>query len=277
MISFDPYPIKINGSKKDEAVRAPVLARFNKGEITEDQKKQELSRLDPNKWDYVADRSPEAFHYEGRVKALLSYIRSNMLGRCLLDTLRTGGTLPIWIIPYDSQDVDADGDGNATVKTVPYHHVNGRAIRLAYSFDMFAYTTKWGQAPGSRADEVLLHEMVHAYRFAHPSVRPRLYPALPGYPDPEEFLAHQMTNVYRSLWGAKKFVLDYSKRLLAPATTCEAALRSSKPLMDSLALFLADDPLTKHIAKLKTLYNPFADFERIKRGGAIGPHCNNCA
>jgi hypothetical protein len=28
---------------------------------------------------------------------------------------------------------------------------------------------------------------------------------------------------------------------------------------------LGSDPLTKAVAKMKTLYNPFADFERLKR------------
>lgn len=266
MIKFDPYPITINGSKKDEAIRAPVLARFAKGEITESQKIEELSRLQPNKWDYIADPSPEAVHYEGRVRALLSYIRSNTLGRCLLDILRTGGSLPIWIIPYDSEDVEMQGDGNAKVGMAPYVYINKHAVRLAYSFEMFTYTTKWGKDPGSRADEVLFHEMVHAYRFANPSVHVRYTPALHGYDDHEEFLAHQMSNVYRSMWGAKKFNLDYKKKTLTTAAECEAALRSSKPQMDVLDRFLGSDPLSKRVAKIKTLYNPFADFERLKRG-----------
>jgi len=272
MRTFDPYPITINGSMKDEAVRAPVVARFNRGEITEDQRDAELKQLDPNQWDYKADSSPAAVHYEGRVRALLSYIRSNTLGKCLLDMFRTDGSLPVWIIPYDSQDIKEYGDGNARVTRVPYSYINKHAVRLAYSFDMFTYASKWGRDPGSRADEVLFHELVHAYRVANPSVKFEAYPALPGYTDPEEFLAHQMSNVYRSLWGAKKFVLGYSdKALLAPADVCEAALRSSKKLMETLERFLANDPLSRRVAKIKTRYNPFADFDRIKRGPATTP------
>ena len=265
MLMFEPYPITINGSRKDEAVRAPVVARFNRGEISEDQKDDELRRLDPNKWDYVADSSPQAVHYEGRVKGLLSYVRSNTLGQCVLDMLRSKGSRPVWIVPYDSQDIREFGDGNARVGRVPWPYVRKHAVLLKYSFDMFTYATKWGKDPGSRADEVLLHELVHVYRFANPSIQVRFTPSLPGYEDHEEFLAHQMSNVYRSMWGAKKFLIDYRKKALGTAAQCEAALRSSRQLMDVLGSFLADDPLSRRVATLTTLYNPFADFQRLKR------------
>src|SRR5687767_3684257 len=140
MIKFDPYPITINGSKKDEEIRATVEARFAKGEITESQKIEELVRLAPNKWDYVADPSPAAVHYEGRVRALLSYIRANTIGQCLLNILRTGGTLPIWIIPYDSAQVESSGAGNANVTWAPEVYVGTKAVRVAYSFDFFTYS-----------------------------------------------------------------------------------------------------------------------------------------
>jgi hypothetical protein len=265
MIKFDPYPITINGSKKDDAVRATVEARFAKGEITESKKIEELVRLKPNKWDYIADSSPAAAHYEGRIRALLSYIGATTIGRCLLDTLRTKGTLPIWIIPYDSALVESMGAGNANVTWAPQEYVGTRAVRVAYSFDFFIYSS-WGKMPGSRADEVLFHEMVHAYRYASPLIKKRNNDALPGYEDHEEFLAHQLSNVYRSMQGAKKFNLDYKQKKVTTAAECEAALRSSKPLMDALALFLGSDPLTRAVANMKTLYNPFADFERLRRG-----------
>ena len=264
MLKFDPYPITINGSRKDDAIRATVRARFDKGEITESQKIEELNRLQPNKWDYIADSSPQAVHYEGRVRALLSYIRANTLGHCLLTLLRTGGSLPIWVIPYDSDQIEFLGDGNANVTWAPQAYVGMRAVRVAYSFDMFIYAS-WGKELGSRADEVLFHEMVHAYRHANPKVRMKQEVTLPGYADHEEFLAHQMSNVYRSTRGAKKFNLDYKKKAVATAAECEAALKSSNLLMDALALFLDSDPLTKAVARMKTLYNPFADFERLKR------------
>ncbi len=264
MLKFDPYPITINGSRKDDEIRAKVRARFDKGEITEVQKIEELVRLQPNKWDYVADPSPAAVHYEGRVRAILSYIRANTLGHCLLDMLRIGGSLPIWIIPYDSDQIEMQGDGNANVTWAPYDYVGMRAVRVAYSFDMFTYDS-WGKEPGSRPDEVLFHEMVHAYRHANPKVKMKQDVTLPGYDDHEEFLAHQLANVYRSMAGAKKFNLDYKKKKVTTAAECEAALRSSNQLMDALKLFLDSDPLTKRVAKMKTLYNPFADFERLKR------------
>jgi hypothetical protein len=265
MLKFEPYPITINGSKKDDEIRAGIRARFDKGEINELKMFEELRLAKPNKWDYVADTSPAAIHYEGRVKALLSYIRANKLGHSLLEMLRTGGILPIWIIPYDSDQVEYQGDGNANVTWAPGEYVGGtKAVRLAYSFEMFTYAS-FGKLPGARADEVLFHEMVHAYRYATPSVTMKQDVSLPGYADHEEFLAHQLANVYRSMAGAKKFNLDYSTKKVTSAAECEAALRSSKVLLDALDLFLASDPLTKRVAKMTTLYNPFADIARLKK------------
>lgn len=264
MLKFDPYPITINGSRKDDEIRAKINARFEKGEITEIQKIEETVKAQPNQWDYKPDSSPQAMHYEGRIKALLSYIKARTLGRCLLDMLSIKGTLPIWIIPYDSDQIEMQGAGNANVTWAPEVYVGTKAVRVAYSFEFFVYSD-FGKLPGSRPDEVLFHEMVHAYRYANPSVKTRYTSALPGYDDHEEFLAHQMANVYRSLQGAKKFNLDYKKKKVTDAAECEAALRSSRQLIDALKLFLDNDPFTKAVAKLKTLYNPFADFERLSR------------
>lgn len=264
MIKLAPYPITINGSKKDEAIRDKVRARFESGEITEIQMIEELVRQAPNQYDYVADPSPAAAHYETRIRALLGYIKANQVGRCLLQILTTGGTLPIWIVPYDSEQVESMGAGNANVTWAPEVYVGTRAVRLAYSFEFFTYAS-WGKMPGSRADEVLFHELVHAYRYANPSIKARNLAALPGYDDHEEFLAHQLANVYRSVQGARKFNLDYKTKRVTTAAECEQALRSSTPLMNALALFLANDPLTKAVAKIKTLYNPFADFARLSR------------
>jgi hypothetical protein len=264
MIKFDPYPITINGSKMDDAIRGMLAARVDKGEITETQKIEAEVRLNPNKWDYIADPSPWAVHYEKRISALLSFIGANQVGRCLLNMLRTRGTFPIWIIPYDSAQVEFGGAGNANVTWAPEEYVGTKAVRLAYSPEFFTYDS-WGKMPGSRADEVLFHEMVHVYRYANPSIKKRISDSLPGYTDHEEFLAHQLSNVYRSTRGARKFNLDYKEKKVATAAECEAALRSSKPLLDALAVFLGTDPLARAVAKQKTLYNPFGDFERLKR------------
>ena len=255
MLKFEPYPITINGSKKDDEIRAKFRAKFEKGEIDELKMLEEIRLAKPNQWDYVADTSPAAIHYEGRVKALLSYIRANKLGHCLLEMLRIGGTQPIWIIPYDSDQIENQGDGNANVTWAPGEYIGGNtAVRLCYSFEMFTYDS-FGKLPGARADEVLFHEMVHAYRYANPSVKRKQDVTLPGYADHEEFLAHQLANVYRSMGGAKKFNLDYTTKKIASAAECEAALKSSKPLLDALDLFLSSDPLTKRVAKMTTLYN----------------------
>lgn len=264
MIKFDPYPITINGSTMDDAFRGMLKARFEKGEITEVQKIEVESRLNLNKFDYLPDPSPWAVAYEKRISALLSYVAANKVGGCLFSMIRPKATLPIWIIPYDSHQVEYGGEGNANVTWAPEAYVGTKAVRLAYSPEFFTYDS-WGKMPGSRPDEVLFHEMVHVYRYANPAIAKRFYEELPGYTDQEEFLAHQLSNVYRSFRGAKKFNLDYKKKKLGSAAECEAALRSSKPLMEALALFLRSDPLSKAVAKLKTLYNPFADFDRLKR------------
>lgn len=266
MIQFDPYPITINGSKMDDAFREMLAAQVAKGKMTEVEAIEAKSRMNLNKFDYLPDPSPWAAAYEKRISGLLAYIVANKAGRCLLNTLRAKGTLTVWIIPYDSDQVEYGGIDNANVNWAPEAYVGKKAVRLAFSPDTWTYHFH-GKMPGSRADEVLFHEMVHAYRFARTDIKERIYKgSLPGhYTDHEEFLADQLSNVYRSTRGAKKFTLDYKKKKLGTAAQCEAAIRSSKELLDALALFLSIDPLSKAIAKLETHYNPFRDFERLKR------------
>jgi hypothetical protein len=115
-----------------------------------------------------------------------------------------------------------------------------------------------------RADEVLFHEMVHAYRYASYAIPTLNNDPLPDNQDHEEFLANQLTNVYRSMKGARKFNRDYMTKQLASAAECEKALWQRKELLDGLDFFLKFDPMVAASAKLKTEYNPFANIARLK-------------
>ncbi|MGH8516839.1 MAG: hypothetical protein ACREUE_05215 [Panacagrimonas sp.] len=267
MITFSPYPITINGSTKDERIRADVKRRLEARNLSEPERIgeeiKELIRLQPNDWDYVAENTPQARHYEERVRSFLNEIRRNEVGRCVLDFCM--GADPIWIIPFDSAQIEnAGGSFDANVTRSHKSFGGKQAVRVAYTPGHWTFAAD-GKLPGARADEVLFHEMVHAYRFASPRVPARNYDELPHNTDHEEFLAHQAANVYRSLKGARVFNIHYKGKQLASAAECEKGLKSIPGLLEALEGFLRTDPLSKAIARIRTLYNPFADIDRLRR------------
>lgn len=258
MRRFDPYPITINGSRIDELVKRAVEEGIAAGMIDAN-RRIDLLRAS-NRFDYTADASPPARAYESRVFALLSSIARTEAGQCLYETIKEG--LPIWIAPYDTSQAKVFGSCNAITGHAVLDHSRTPMVRVAYSYETWAYS-QCGFYPGLRADEVLFHEMVHAYRFASPAVPVTNSDPLPDNKDFEEFFANQVTNVYRSTKNARTFNRDYLSKRLGTAAECEEALWSKPVLVEALQWFLEGDPLALAMAKINTSYNPFARIDHL--------------
>jgi hypothetical protein len=261
MIRFDPYPITINGSYIDEMVRRLAEEGHQAG-LFDINRKMKMLR-EANRFDYVNDVSRKARAYEARIRALLSTMVRTEAGRCLLNHFKGG--LPIWIIPYDSSQQKVFGRCNSNAGYAVSEHLNNTAaVRVAFSPELWSFS-ECGQYPGMRADEVLFHELVHAYRFASPYIPQLNNDPLPDNQDHEEFLATQLTNVYRATKGAQRFNRDYMSKLLGTAEECERALWSWKALLDAIDLFMTSDPLVQAVARISTSYNPFARIGHLKK------------
>lgn len=263
MLRFPPYPIIINGSSLGEALRGKIEAARSGHRF------EEMRRLigEMNTLAFREDKSPLAQWYEKRVSGLLAYIRHRVSGKALLDGLPA--KVPIWIIPVDSQAAH-NKKTFAFADTNLIERLPAQGVRIKFSPETWTYKA-YGQYPGSRPDEVLFHELAHAYRFARSNLpAPRqanLSDGGSGPPNgtsPEEFFATQMANVYRAENGARLFITDYDSGQLGDQGAAEDALRAFTPYLQTLA-DVAGDPLVKAIARLKTSYNPFRDLARLQK------------
>jgi hypothetical protein len=167
--------------------------------------------------------------------------------------------LPVWIIPYDSLAQTSFGACNAITSQMSSRLSDG--VRILYSPETWAYSA-CGRLPGYRADETLFHEMVHASRLARFGFEGGNHEPLRDNKDHEEFLAVQMSNVYRSEGDAKTFNHAYMTSKLGTQAEVERTL-SSPDFVKALEYF-SGDPFVAAVAKIKTAFNPFRDVARLK-------------
>jgi hypothetical protein len=211
-----------------------------------------------------AARSGAAKPYEERVRIAVNAIMRTQTGRALLQTYRAGLSkdASIWIVPYtDDRDYCNSRTGPfystdiATGKQWTYE-----GVRIQYSPDRWAMDD-CGWYPGQRPEEVLFHEMVHASRSLNNPVFDNTNLDLMG--DYEEFLAVLITNMFRSELGATKFHRDYVYKLLVDQREAELFLSSKRQYIDALESLL-DDQLVTAVTGIRTAFNPFRDFARLK-------------
>jgi hypothetical protein len=106
--------------------------------------------------------------------------------------------------------------------------------------------------------------MVHASRFARIGYDGMNHDPLCDNDDHEEFLAVQVSNVYRSGKQARKFNHNYMTNKLGSKSEVEYTLWSYEPYLRAIESFL-DDPMVKAIARINTDFNPFRDIGRLKQ------------
>ncbi len=257
MRRFTPYPIHISGSALDEDFRAFVAAISPF--LTAEMKNRLIVRS--NRLDYVNDDRPAAHSYEHQVQMVLAEINATRLGRTLLRGLPS--FVPIWIIRYDSL-AQPTGKG-AITSQMSSDHTKG--VRIQYSPEMWLPGGDGRQYPGYRPDETLLHEMVHASRFARFGYDAMNHQPLRDNDDHEEFLAVQLTNVYRSEKGAQKFNFSYRTSKTGSKAEVEYMLYSYEPYLRAIEDFL-HDPMVKLVSNIATAFNPFRDLPRLKQARA---------
>lgn len=224
MIQFKPYNVVVHGNPK-------------------------LRRAD---FPFEPSDRPEARAYEERVRATLNYIGHSSVGSALLRSMKVA--VPVYVVPYVGEACNArTGQLSSDLRM---------GVRVAFSPETWAYDA-CGHFPGYRADETLLHELVHASRFTNHGFVGMKQNALQDMQDPEEFLAVMVTNMYRMERGAQKLNRDYRTGQLVSQVQMEAFLASRREYLDELDDFMSDG-LVKLAAALKTPFNPFRDLDRLK-------------
>ena len=213
-------------------------------------------------WELVEDLETkyacEIRAYDQKIKQLLTNIAATRVGKILLNAIqKSPPNTAIWIIPANWSQ--------PTAKTRQYSELEGGGIRIPFN------PSAWGRA----AEQTLVHELVHAKRFAlsEYNAQPfRLDDPGREFVNSEEFLATQIENIQVS---SRKISSKYDS-YHGPDRDKRAMYKFFSEYADfprALKHFIDTDPMVKEMVGLKNPeYNPFRDLEQIKKAGYLMAH-----
>jgi hypothetical protein len=241
--------------------------------------------------------------YHDEMKKLLDQIAYYDTGTALLSAI-TDTKWIMYIRPYTifgkAGPIDASagalgkkgvGDVEATLRggatAMPHYDAEGHlqpgaglgtgtntAVDITPSLLTSEAGRKMFSGPGSKVDEALFHEMVHASRFMG-GVAYRL-PVSQGYSNEEEYLAVVMTNVYMSEKGQTRFRGRHARPnidLPEPEKFLDNYQRISMSPMVLIERFRLNTPKFyrdySQIPANSAAFNPFREFRERKKAGTL--------
>jgi hypothetical protein len=241
-------------------------------------------------------RRPAGGHpaaYEAGIIRLIDQIYGNPAGRLLLDGIQRWQHGKVTVVPYRGEDGprnasanewdfraatpqgETELDSNGQVWQVQHHSETGTGGGTGVVVRYSRGTWTHGHHGGDHPDEVLFHELSHAYR----SVRG--HSLMRGvdseYPNQEEFWATLNTNIYISakgagmpLRGSYNHVRDVQDRADAYILDVDGTTRLTESqafvvnYRDQLSrVFDEERPLTEPMSGVPCTYNPFRDYIRM--------------
>jgi len=160
-----------------------------------------LRRLAVSGLDLAEDKSPQARQFEQRVLSCLQRIDKSLVGSSILQSMVRSHK--VIIVPYNSFDTLHAGPCNArTMNKMSF----GGYIRVAFTPDDACASDD--VAFPQTEDETLLHELFHAY-LATADKSNDYWDTMEESSSQEEFLAVQVTNMYRAESGRGVFQRVY--------------------------------------------------------------------
>jgi hypothetical protein len=264
MRRFLRYPIYVNHPGRWQLVRERQMAEF--AEKRDRHMLQWLEYTGKNLYETIEDKNPppNAVAYEKGVIEALQVIATTQIGRLLLGSLDQN--IRYWIIPLDAE-------GLATCKcgafTFPGAPKEGGGIRVYYNpTDFNSPSRRW-----ISADDVLFHELVHAYRMgrwgyqAVNAARP-----MANYQDSEEFVATQMQNVYLGARGSDHYYGSYPTMKRTSKDSAYQAIARDREALGEFNYYVNTDSLMATVAGWMTpatSFNPFRDRGVLGRIGGM--------
>jgi hypothetical protein len=211
-------------------------------------------------------RTDGALTYEASVRAVLDKIcqKAGGVGQMILNALPKGKE--IVIVPYE--DDGKWGVCNATASDATILEA-GKA-RVRYSASTWkvggSCSTSIGAGIGAGDDEVLLHELLHAYRKVKGSYN-KISFSKPDklYDSNEELFAILISNVYMSDNGKTKFRKDHAgfEELPSKWATSDGFLKDSDFFNYIETFWITDNPLTASLANSTAAFNPFRSYKAL--------------
>lgn len=263
MRRFEQYPIYINHPGRWEEVRLRQRTTFV--EMGDYQMMSWLDATGKRLYEIMEDKTPrpEFRDYENRVYQLLTAIVATTIGKLLLGSLDRDKKY--WIVPLDYLDKQ---ECDCAAQAFPGGPKEGGGIRIYFNpTDFNAAGTRWRSA-----DDVLFHELVHAYRLGRVSYAGQNLRPMNEYTTAEEFLALHMQNVYLADRGNLRFYRSYRSLQSVSKDTAYASFASDAEVLMAFRYFVENDPLPAAVARWKNppdSFNPWRDqpiLERIYLG-----------
>jgi hypothetical protein len=265
MKKFKTYPIYINHPGSWEEVRLRQRDAFvDKGDY------QMMAWLDDTGKELYAtmeDPKPTSVtrKYEEQVYNAMLLIDSNQLGSLLLDSLNDA--VKYWIVPLDY--IEKRICSNCAAFTFPGTPKQGGGERIYFN------PSDFNQAVSMRysSDDVLFHELVHAYRdgeigYSKTNSKHLNKAMLPDYTTMEEFLALQMQNVYLACRRDAGFYHSYLRRNSVSKTEAYKIFENDPRLLSVFRYFLDNEPLAEDVTRLALpddSFNPWRDLPDLEQ------------
>jgi hypothetical protein len=201
----------------------------------------------------------EIDQYESTVYRCLQTIERNPVGRMVLGLINKQTT--VWINP----ETDAMKKCScAQTNPLNYEIQTGNVARgVGFGDTVIQFQPELG-------DDTLFHELVHAYRYSYKKFSPLCIdvpnprPNQSGCGSSEEFLAHQMENIYMSQ-ANRPLTLDYYDASVVRKDEIYDFLVSHVDRLEALKYFLRHEYLAMLAAhSLSADYNPYRDYGMLE-------------
>ncbi len=262
MRRFRDYPLYVNDASALQDLRRAGQASFAEvGDAVMVKYLDDLSAADERfAVAKIAAPGADAVAYENAVCGLLAVIAGTRIGKLLLGALNPA--IKVWIVPLSRPTQERCSCVGLTWRSRPS---SGGGVLIRFlpgdvtgpSGDIFS------------PDDVLFHEMVHAYRIGFDERLDRKEKNTPMADDKDlaEFFAHHMQNVYLSQRNSPHFYKSYLNARSASRATLYTDFVDNEEVLRGLKYFLRFDPLTRDVAEWHGLgedFNPWRDFRALQ-------------
>jgi hypothetical protein len=256
MRQFKPYPIYINHSHWQNVGERQADEFYARGDVKMGNwMKSTGKRLLEITED--TNPSPESIAYEEAVVEQLKIIGKTAVGKLLLAALNP--QVKHWIIPGDESLYQSCGCAALTASWV-LTDKQGGGVRLY--FDPFGFDPKMEYYT---PDDILFHEMIHAYRGGRVGYSGQNNKPLREYLTAEELLAIHLQNVYLACRGHLQFYLTHRNPRLATKNETYYHLATDIEALGAMEYFLRNEPLAAKVATWAyPLFNPWRDYADLE-------------
>lgn len=217
----------------------------------------------------IVSKPASVADYETAVTSILDTIsnRTNGVGQILLNSLPPDKT--IYISPYTEIQAAIRGQCNALGGDAIFLERGNGRISFSPAMWKTGGVCSGGTGLGKEEDEILLHELLHAFRAVRGTAdKTSFYKPEKMYHDIEELFAILITNIYMSEKGKTKFRRDHVGfgELPAKWSTSEGFMKDQDFFYWVEKFWFAEPQFVGMISAMQIPFNPFRVYKDWIKG-----------